>query len=334
MSQKANRLGYIDFIKCIALVGIILAHVGSPGVVMMLRSFDVPCMVMLSSLLASYSYKKYSEKRLAVPNYLLSRFKRLVFPTWIFLTLYFVMYWLLSGHPYDVKYYLSSYLLTRYGIGYVWIILIYLYCALLIPLFHRVGLNHKSVISVIALYLLYEIAFYYQLGTENKILMSTLYYIIPYGSVSFLGFHYRAMKTKAKYGIVLASFIIFVSFAVYYRISEGAFQLVQISKYPPRVYYLSYGVLCTFSLLLLCEKLNFRWFSHPIIQFISMHSMWIYLWHILWLTIYSVLKLPAIWFIKLPIVFGGAVITVIIVNKCLDLIEKKVQLKVLKYLRG
>ena len=334
MTKKVSRLGYIDFIKCIALNGIILAHVGSPSIVMMLRSFDVPCMVMLSSLLASYSYKKFSTNKFSVPNYLLFRFKRLVFPTWVFLTLYFGLYWLLSGHRYDVKYYLASYLLTRYGIGYVWIILIYLYCALLVPLFQKTGLKYKSILSVLLLYLLYEIAYYLQLGTENKILMSTLYYIIPYGSVAFLGFHYNAMSAKTKYCILSISLFVFVSFAMYYRISEGSFQLVQISKYPPRLYYLSYGVLGSFTLLLLCEKLNFIWFSHPIIQFISMHSMWIYLWHILWLTIYNVIKLPEIWLIKYPVVCIGAGLTVVIANKCFDLIEKKVHQEIFKYLRG
>ncbi len=334
MTQTAGRLGHIDFIKCIALAGIILAHADSPGAVMMLRSFDVPCMVILSSLLASHSYRKHCADRAAIFHYLLSRFKRLVFPTWIFLTLYFGLHWVFSGHPYDVNYYLASYFLTRYGIGYVWIILVYLYCALLVPLFHKTGWNRRSVCTVAALYLLYEAAYWLRLGTDSRLLVSTFYYMIPYGSIAFLGYHYTGMKTATKYRIALASFLVFVSFAVYYRVGTGAFRLVQISKYPPRLYYLSFGVLGTFALLIPGEKFNCGWFGHPAIRFVSTHTLWIYLWHILWLTLYDVFRLPAVWLVKFPIVFAGAALTVVFVNKLLDLIEKKVRPGFFRYLRG
>ena len=58
-----NRIEYIDFLKFIGLTGIIIAHVGSPNWIMMLRSFDVPLMVIISSFLASYSIKKYKNDK-------------------------------------------------------------------------------------------------------------------------------------------------------------------------------------------------------------------------------------------------------------------------------
>lgn len=53
------RISYIDFLKFIGLTGIIIAHVGSPSWAMMLRSFDVPFMVVLSSILGEKSFHKY-----------------------------------------------------------------------------------------------------------------------------------------------------------------------------------------------------------------------------------------------------------------------------------
>ena len=55
-----NRIAYVDFLKIIGLSCIILAHVNPPAWIMMLRSFDVPLMVIISSILAELSYSKYS----------------------------------------------------------------------------------------------------------------------------------------------------------------------------------------------------------------------------------------------------------------------------------
>lgn len=50
-----KKYPYIDFLKLVGLFCIILAHVGPPAVVMQLRNFDVPLMVILSGMLAANS---------------------------------------------------------------------------------------------------------------------------------------------------------------------------------------------------------------------------------------------------------------------------------------
>ena len=114
------RISYIDFLKTIGLICIILAHLKTPSWILILRSFDVQLMVILSGLLANQSSIVNSY------TYIFKRIKRLVIPTYIFLTVWFICLSLL-GKIYNYKYYLASYALSRYGIGYVWIILIYLY---------------------------------------------------------------------------------------------------------------------------------------------------------------------------------------------------------------
>lgn len=335
VDRQANRQHYIDFLKVIGLTGIIIAHVGSPSWAMMLRSFDVPLMVIISSLLGEKSYEKYEGKGL-IParQYFCSRIKRLVIPTWIFLTFYFMLFALFSRHVQSVKYYIASYCLTRYGIGYVWVILIYLYSAMLTPLFSKMKFSIKSVILVAATYLIYEIAYFFQIGTTSKFLDTTFYYIIPYGLLTYLGYNYNKIYIKLRYCIVVFSFLLFALLGSYYWITNGSPQLVQIAKYPPRLYYLSYGVMWSFSLLLVCEKHGFKIYANPLIKYISMHSMWIYLWHILALTAYSVLRLPEIWFLKFIIVYALALLAVFTTNVVLDLLEKKRTIRALKYLRG
>lgn len=329
-----SRIGYIDFLKCIGLMAIIIAHVGSPPLLMMLRSFDVPLMVILSSVLGEKSFKKHQNNNLRIRDYYYSRIKRLVIPTWIFLLIYFSIYYIASGTLFDLKYYVASFCLTRYGIGYVWIILIYLYSALTVPLFNKIKTSKTGLLCVIFMYIIYEILYYFNVCTDNKIINTTFYYIVPYGVLTYLGYNYRRMTNQKKLCIVFISFVLFVGMAIFYRYKFGELQLVQISKYPPRLYYMSYGITVSLMLMMLCENINLKIYNSKIIQFTSKHSMWIYLWHIIILTIYSALRLPNIWYIKFIVVYFASIIVVLFVNKILDIIEKKKSFKIFCYLRG
>ena len=329
-----TRINYIDFLRFIGLTGIIIAHVGSPKWAIMLRSFDVPFMVILSSVLGEKSYHKFENSKLSPMNYFFSRIKRLVIPTWILLIIYFGILYIISGNFFEFNYYIASFCLTRYGIGYVWIILIYLYSALLIPLFSKIKLSKMGMVCVTIIYLMYEVAYYFQIGVDNKLIDSTFYYIIPYGLLTYLGYNYYQIKKNNRCIIAIVSLIVFISFGVYYWYIYEAPQIVQIAKYPPRFYYLGYGIAVSFGLLLFCEKYYLKIYDNPLIRYISVHSMWIYLWHILILTAYGALKLPEIWYIKLIIVYAIAIAIIYVVNRFLDIIENKRKFKFFKYLRG
>lgn len=329
-----KRIEYIDFLKFIGLTGIIIAHVGSPNWLMMLRSFDVPLMVIISSLLASYSIKKYNFDFKSIISYYISRFKRLVFPTWIFLIIYFLLKFIIFKElNKDINFYLKTFLLTRYGLGYVWIILIYLYSAFLIPIYKFIGFKKKSKIIVLSIYFLYELLYYFGIGINNKILDTTLFYIVPYGLLTFIGYNYEKITDKKRIVLFVINLSIFITLAYYYFIKNGSFQLVQIAKYPPRLYYLSYGLFCFSLLMIFCNKYDLKIFRNKFIVFISKHSMWIYLWHILVIDIYDNIHLPNFWFIKLLFVYIGAIIIIFIINKILDIIEKKHKYNFFKYLR-
>ena len=328
-----GRIAYIDFLKFISLTGIILAHVGSPNWVMMARSFDVPLMVILSAMLAVNSYRKYEGKKHGLIRYYWGRVKRLVLPTWIFLLFFFFLFFLVTKKPFALNYYTASFCLTSYGIGYVWVILMYLYSALLVPLYAKTGFSFKTSLCLLLVYLLYEIAHFYSIGTANKLIDTTFYYLVPYGGVlSYFGYHYHQMKHKNLAAAL--SFLIFAALGAYYWHKFGSPQLVQIAKYPPRCYYLSYGIAISLLLLILCERNTLKIYRNPLIVFISKHSMWIYLWHILLLYVYSFVNLPEIWYIKLILVYSCSIGMVIFVNKVLDLIEKRHRFSLFKYLRG
>lgn len=334
MSTKTPRNNVYDFLKFIGLSAIILAHVNPPSIIMMVRSFDVPLMVFMSALLARFSYEKKNGIDRQPIKYVISRAKRLVFPTWIFLTLYFLTLFIITRKVERIGFYIASYDLTQYGFGYVWIILIYLYVSILVPVFHKCSFSLRCIAIVVLIYCIYELSYCFQIGIQNKIVETTFYYIIPYGTVAFIGYNYPSIKSKKRCTIFALSSILFVFLFIYYWIINGEPQLVKIAKYPPRIYYLSYGIMCSFAFLMLCEKFPKKWFGNSFFTYVSSHSMWIYLWHILWLVIYEKLGLPYIWYIKYLVVYLGAIITVLITNKFLDIIEKHITFPSFKYLRG
>ena len=75
----------IDLLRFIGLSLVILAHVSPPTILLNIRCFDVPLMVFVSGMTC---YGRPADFSI---SYLTRRFTRLVFPVWIFLTLYFAM---------------------------------------------------------------------------------------------------------------------------------------------------------------------------------------------------------------------------------------------------
>lgn len=332
-SMLMDRDNGIDYLKLIGLTGIILAHVNAPAWIMMARSFDVPLMILLSSILARRSYKRFGKEN-NLCRYYFHRIKRLVVPVWLFLFIYFGVCFAI-GDPYrGTLYYLYSFGFTRYGIGYVWIILIYLYVMLLIPMIDIHYPSAKTIIVIAVLYGLYEISYFLGFSINNKLVDSTFYYIIPYGVLSYFGYYYTDFTKRTKYLIIVLSSLAFVIFDLYYYSIYGEFQLVSIAKYPPRLYYLSFGLACSFILLLLSETLNNKHFNNSFVCFVGSHTMWIYLWHILALRLYTVFHLPEKWYIKFFIVYFGSIFFTMIINTILDIVEEKYNPSIFKYFRG
>ena len=82
---------------------------------------------------------------------------------------------------------------------------------------------------------------------------------------------------------------IFFVLAHYYYAQSGSFVLAQAYKYPPRLYYISYGIFSSLLLYLFAKfifaniairnlLLTFKF--DQILIFFSDSSLWIYLWHI------------------------------------------------------
>jgi fucose 4-O-acetylase-like acetyltransferase len=300
----------IDILRFVGLAMIILAHVGPPSAIYQLRNFDVPLMVLVSGLSFRVSYKKE-----AYTSYVWKRIKRLVFPVWIFLTAYFLFVSLFE-YPIqspDNKTIITSYLLLS-GIGYVWIIRVFLLVAIASPAllkFCRDIKSHAAYFSILAAsYVGYELLLSISKSLTSsaagKIFESTVFYIIPYGVIFAIGLRLPELSRSAVWRLVVGGLALFGTLAVGLFATTGKITSTQDFKYPPQIYYLSYAIGISGILWLSSDAIVTMLKStrlYPAVQFIAQNSIWIYLWHI---PLIQVFNLP--FYFKYPVVFAVAYI--------------------------
>jgi hypothetical protein len=298
----------IDLLRFVGLAMIILAHSGPNDLIFQLRNFDVPLMVIVAGLSFRASYKEEPYF-----SYLFKRFRRLVLPVWIFLSLYFVVVRLLGYPPTVVtpKIMASSYLLLS-GIGYVWVIRVFLLVACISPMIlawsDRTPSTNRYLSALAIVYAAYEILLFFvkpYLGsTVGHAFEYTGLYLLPYAIVFALGLRLSTMRTNELAGLNLMMLALFVALAFMLSRQAGEFVSTQDYKYPPQAYYLAYALMVSISLWLVSGKIVLMLESSAIgtlVGFIARNSIWIYLWHIPFV---EGLVLP-VW-VKYPVVFAGA----------------------------
>lgn len=302
--HKALRDVRLDGLRVIGLLAIILAHVNPPAWLFQLRNFDVPLMVLVSAISFSISsgiHKPYG-------SYVLSRVRRLLLPTWIFLTIYFLSIFFI-GHPISQNTIISSYALLD-GIGYVWIFRVFLLVALVLPILLKLFRNLETTsnflymlgIIYVAYESMYRLAVYFHIE-KNFLLENILFYLLPYGFVAGLGIVIPKLKRNYVKWLLFGFLIIFLALAALQF--HGTVIPTQAFKYPPRLYYLSYAL---FVGLLLYQVGNMgifrKVFNTKILLFISSSSLWIYLWQILFLALTTGIEN---WLVRYIVIVAGAV---------------------------
>lgn len=301
----------IDILRFIGLSMIIFAHVGPPKLFFQLRNFDVPLMVLVSGMSFSLNYNNKS----LYFRYIWKRIKRLAFPVWIFITAYFVAQFIVlpDSSELNLNTILCSYALLG-GIGYVWIIRVFLLVALISPLLYKINESIKNNVifftMLIFLYTVYEafryVALPYANGGIGKFIGSILFYISAYGFIFAMGIRLMQMEKKQVVNLMALNLFIFIlSFIIMY-LHYGKMVATQFYKYPPSIYYFSYALFVSIFLWQYIEfidkvllYLKIKRFS----LFIANNTIWIYLWHIPFVKF-----IHTTFFIKYIIVYTSAVL--------------------------
>jgi fucose 4-O-acetylase-like acetyltransferase len=248
--QKSRDLK-IDTLKALGILCVILAHCHPPKWLMQLRNFDVPLMVLVSGYLF---YTSFSKKQLSYWQYFQKRVIRLVNPVWLFLLVFFStaygIYSLVAeNYPFSVSDIVESFLLYE-GIGYVWVIRVFLLVALISPplffFYQRVKSRTFFLSVVAAIYTTYEIALPFVTSTGNKMAAfltdEIVGYTIAYGAVAALGMVLPGMRSQSVLLLSLFFLAVFTSFELFSLWTSHNLLFTQNFKYPPTLPYLSYAM--------------------------------------------------------------------------------------------
>lgn len=327
-AKRYSRDIRFDILKTIGILGIFAAHAIYGNTQSSLeifleefRNFDVPLMVIISGLVF---YRSSSGKEYSFTNYLKKRVPRLIIPVWVFLVIFFLLTYFITlnqdgnkAFPFTLKEIIGSFCLLNYiSIGYVWIIRVFVLVAIVTPVLLKLRQKSSSKlffgVYLAIVYGIYEVlaSFILKLNIQNTSLSNpTLnfiygrlflfifcqqicFYLIPYACLFGFGMTIATLKKREIIFICLLSGIVYLSLSARYYHDFGYFVSTYVAKFPPRTYYVVYGIFLSTLMYLLIDfivkigkKMNLPNSlinkAKTIIYFISSSSLWIYLWHIL-----------------------------------------------------
>ncbi|NEN23441.1 acyltransferase [Cryomorpha ignava] len=291
----------LDLLRLLGVLVIMVAHADPPEWIFNLRNFGTPLLILGSALTYAFIYKS---KNIEDKNYFFKkRLKRLIIPAWIFLTFFFLLFYVASQSlnkefPFSTIGIINSYNFYA-GIGFVWILKVYIILALLTPfalsISKSTAINNKRYFWLISLiYLGYELFitlfFHYIPEAFREPVSNTFLVVIPYSVLYFYGLRLHTLSDRNLIIIIFSSLVLTVSLILHKYLDAGTFVPTQVYKYPPTLYYLAYAFFCiNLIYYIISRHLNVESNrANNIIIWLSSNSLWIYLWHILgyylWLT--------------------------------------------------
>lgn len=319
----------IDLLRTIGILLIILAHVDAPFIIKQIRIFDVVLLVVISG----YVYKEPKD----YIKYIYKRVERLILPTWLFLTIFFLGLFLVEkmlkievgGLNRDTI--ISSYTFW-WGIGFVWIIRIYLGVAVLGP----IVLKKLSFANIILYYIILEAFIVIILKEYNNRTLNRAIELLPY----ILVFCYGNLLKQKLIPIKRVTYFIgiFILLFIFRKVSIDIGEF----KYPPRLIYIWYGLFISNILFLMKDKLikiilNFKYLKN-FVEYIGKSTMWLYLIHIgvYYIILFIKKKIILNWKIEYLILVLLSLGILIIKDIALKKVEKvlKNKSKVLNVLKG
>lgn len=326
-----QRNNIYDFLRFVGIICILLAHMGIPNILFQIRNFDVPFLVLLSGI----SYAEFSALHYtSYLHYLKKRFLRLIIPTWIFLTLYYISFYTVNEiHLNNILF--SYSLLGHEDIG-VWIIRIFFSMAILAPFLFwwnkKLNDNKKFYIFITISFTFYEILYFaskhYLFGMQYTIFNVIVMYTLSYGLIYLYGIRLNSFNKASLIKHFTFISVILLSYLSYNWIFYRELYTTQQFKYPPEGYYFSYALVISLFLFYFTKYTNlFSYFiNNKIISFIGSSTFWIYLWHWYYLKLYRLYLLDMNYLIKFVFIFSLTLVTVYIQKKLLILLLKKVHM--------
>ena len=286
----------LDVLRLLGVLIIMLAHAGPPAWLDQLRNFGTPLLIIASALTYSALYDS-GKLTGSTWRFWSKRSAALLVPVWSYLTVFFALFYVAArikgvAFPFSVDSVVESYRFAR-GIGFVWIVKVYLLLALLTPIVLPVVRHCRASLfwpALLVLYAAYEVllqVIYPQgviAGSTVKDAHAGQLELVAYAILYVYALRIRTIDQAGR----VQWFCLWALFAgasiVYYWGQDGYSGMVptQEAKYPPSWYYLAYALMMVhLSCWLIKNCVGLQTRVSGLITWLSSHSYWLYLHHIL-----------------------------------------------------
>lgn len=284
-----NRDSSIDLLRFIGLTCIMLVHVYPPEWISQLREFDVCLMVFISTM----CYKPITKDE--IKTYYWKRTKRLIVPTWIFITIYLLLMWTIQEMGYmscglTLSGIIPTYFIVGDQMGYVWVIKVFLLTMLVTPIINnlesKLGKYSYIIFCLVLIFLQSLLILWYNEFIPKESLWYLLFdkvglYATGYSFVILCALRIKRCISSGVSSNIL-SLISIIALALMfgvYIISMGLPIDIDLYKYPPQSYYLLYGVLVSTLLWSNKESIG-RILNAKFCKFVGSNTLWIYFYHV------------------------------------------------------
>lgn len=311
----------IDYLRAIAIVVMILTHslvyyfnVKSVYFFWDLLHFAVPIFVFCASYVffikinntGVFNNFAYIEKRLW----------RIIIPYYLFFIAYLIIN-LLTGRSLSQRFVFQSIVLTG-GIDINWLVLLFTFFAFLFPLLKYLIKNHYK---LFILYSLFSILSTFYLLVSKPLPYFRYYMFIPWSTIAIYGYFFQKYKDSKKFIVlnVFGGLLLFV-FSYWAKSINHTSLFLFNNKYPPNLYYLSYGFVFLNVLYLLFNQLTINNETvNDFLKYISSNSYSLFFIHYLVIYLLVFFSVPKI--IPWPFFFVIVLILSLIVQKIFILIS-------------
>ncbi len=275
----------IDFLRGFSVIIIILIHVnayfGSIKTAQLLANYSQFAVQIFVFCSAFIFFDRKKDESFSL-TYFIKRIKRLLIPYYIFLLFYFAFIVLIKQEPLSVSS-IFKWLLLQGGRDLNWLVVLFLYFLVLMPFIKALKntmlfwllLIASIVSSTVLLFIHSPVHFRWIMWLPwSLVLFFTYFYTDAKNKIHFL--LYSAIINSAIYGISL--FIL--------KNQNNTLTFTE-NKYPPNIFYLSYGLLCISIFILMYEFINLKKYkTHALFSFASKYSYEIFFIHFLYLFIF------------------------------------------------
>lgn len=321
---ETKRDARLDFMRALGTLTTIVPHVLSPDLLVQIRTFDVIMLVMISGM--SFTLQNQSGKTQNYLYYLKRRIVKLLKPTFILIivvvtSMNFGSVLMSKEMSYGVEDVIKSILLFEEGIGYVWIIKVYIAMAVIAPIAMKAVEKIENTCMFFSLCTLIFIAY---IGIKCTAALSTsplisvvlseyVFYLIAY-SIPFLIGMYFCYRKDEEWTKLIWFIIPFIIVQIVMTVNGRGF-VPNDNKYPPDLYYLSYGVACSLVIYKIAPKripYVVTWLSKNSLVFYLVQVFWV-LWLSRILNSLHINFLNLYW-VKFIIIVSATSLTVVIIQ--------------------